>query len=173
MPRPRLRVVAIRNLHQYCDQLLLVVRVFAYSSLHTLTGDELHRAHNVLLHLNELGELLGQVRAESTSCGLAEVVACKENVSLAICSFCDRENRGRWDNIPKLLLPKRRLPPLVEDMGGGGRSNCEAEKSLLVLSSYCDKQAVLNVRADNRTSWGPALPHGVCAMHDECDMRVG
>jgi hypothetical protein len=49
----------------------------AYSNLHTLTADELHGAHDVLLHLHELGELLRKVGAEGTGVnGLAEVVAC-------------------------------------------------------------------------------------------------
>lgn len=48
-----------------------------YRNLHTLTADELHGAHDVLLHLHELGELLGKVGAESTGVdGFAEVVAC-------------------------------------------------------------------------------------------------
>ena len=49
----------------------------AYSNLHTLTANELHGAHDVLLHLHELGELLRKVGAEGTGVnGLAEVVAC-------------------------------------------------------------------------------------------------
>lgn len=50
----------------------------AYSNLHTLTANELHGAHDVLLHLHELGELLRKVGAEGTGVnGLAEVVACR------------------------------------------------------------------------------------------------
>ena len=49
----------------------------AYSNLHALTANELHGAHDVLLHLHELGELLRKVGAEGTGVnGLAEVVAC-------------------------------------------------------------------------------------------------
>jgi hypothetical protein len=56
----------VRNVHE------------AYSDLHTLTANELHGAHDVLLHLHELGELLRKVGAEGTGVnGLAEVVACQ------------------------------------------------------------------------------------------------
>jgi hypothetical protein len=49
----------------------------AYSNLHALTANELHGAHDVLLHLHELGELLRKIGAESTGVdGLAEVMAC-------------------------------------------------------------------------------------------------
>ena len=49
----------------------------AYCDLHTLTANELHGAHDVLLHLHELGELLCEVGAEGTGVNrLAEVVAC-------------------------------------------------------------------------------------------------
>lgn len=49
----------------------------AYSDLHALTANELHGAHDVLLHLHKLGELLRKVGAEGTGVnGLAEVVAC-------------------------------------------------------------------------------------------------
>jgi hypothetical protein len=48
----------------------------AYSNLHALTANELHGAHNVLLHLHELGKLLREIRAEGTGVNrLAEVVA--------------------------------------------------------------------------------------------------
>jgi hypothetical protein len=49
----------------------------AYSNLHALTANQLHGTHDVLLHLHELGELLREIRAESTRVNrLAEVVAC-------------------------------------------------------------------------------------------------
>jgi hypothetical protein len=49
----------------------------AYSNLHALTANELHGAHDVLLHLHELRELLRKIGAESTGVdGLAEVMAC-------------------------------------------------------------------------------------------------
>jgi hypothetical protein len=51
----------------------------AYSNLHALTANELHGAHDVLLHLHELGELLRKIGAESTGVdGLAEVMACDD-----------------------------------------------------------------------------------------------
>jgi len=50
----------------------------AYSNFHALTANELHGAHDVLLHLHELGKLLREIRAEGTRVNrLAEVVACR------------------------------------------------------------------------------------------------
>lgn len=38
----------------------------AYSDLHALAANELHAAHNVLLHLDKLGELLCKIWSELT-----------------------------------------------------------------------------------------------------------
>jgi hypothetical protein len=61
----------------------MVQRCFeAYSNLHALTANEFHGAHDVLLHLHELRELLRKIRTESTGVdGLAEVVACGTSIS--------------------------------------------------------------------------------------------
>jgi hypothetical protein len=48
----------------------------AYSDFHTLTADKFHAAHDVLLHLDELGELLCEVGAEGAGGSLAESMAC-------------------------------------------------------------------------------------------------
>lgn len=60
-------------------------RVFAtYSNLHTLTANKLHGAHDVLLHLHELRELLCKVRAERARVHrLAELVAWSSGQSLS------------------------------------------------------------------------------------------
>lgn len=91
---------------------------FAYRDLHALSADKLHGAHDVLFHLHELRELLGEVRAKGTWVDrLAECVACRsgqrEQQSVSTCF------------VPMLALPKIR-PPLVEDEGGGGFWICEA-----------------------------------------------
>lgn len=39
-----------------------------YGDIHTLLSDGLQASHDVLLHLNELRELLGQIGAEGTTC---------------------------------------------------------------------------------------------------------
>ena len=39
----------------------------AYSNLHALTANELHGAHDVLLHLHKLRQLLGKIGTESAS----------------------------------------------------------------------------------------------------------
>lgn len=41
-----------------------------YRNFHALAANKFHASHNVLLHLHELGELPGKVRAELTR-GLA------------------------------------------------------------------------------------------------------
>lgn len=47
-----------------------------YSNLHALTSDKFHAAHDVLLHLDELGEFLGEVGTESTGRSFSEGMAC-------------------------------------------------------------------------------------------------
>lgn len=43
-----------------------------YSDFHALPGDELHAAHGVLLHLDELRQLLGELGSEGTGGILTE-----------------------------------------------------------------------------------------------------
>jgi len=94
-----------------------------YSNLHTLATDKLHGAHDVLLHLYELGELLCEIGAEGAGVdGLAEVVAW-ERLLLA---YLGHNLRIECDmDIPMLVLPKN-LPLLVVAEGGGGFWICEA-----------------------------------------------
>jgi hypothetical protein len=47
-----------------------------YSNLHALPGNELHAAHDILLHLDELGQLLGEVGSECARRLVAERVSC-------------------------------------------------------------------------------------------------
>jgi hypothetical protein len=56
---------------------LSALKLFStYSNLHTLATDKLHGAHDVLLHLHELRELLCEIGTEGARVdGLAEVVA--------------------------------------------------------------------------------------------------
>lgn len=49
--------------------------------IHALLGNGLETAHNVLLHLDELGELLGQVRAKGATSVAAESMACMVTIS--------------------------------------------------------------------------------------------
>lgn len=94
-----------------------------YSNLHTLATDQLHGAHDVLLHLHELGELLCEVGTEGARVdGLAEVVAC-ERLRLVWLRYDQRI--GCDLDIPMLVLPKN-LPLLVVAEGGGGFWICEA-----------------------------------------------
>jgi hypothetical protein len=43
-----------------------------YSDFHALPGDELHAAHGILLHLDKLRQLLGEIGPEGTSGVLSE-----------------------------------------------------------------------------------------------------
>ena len=88
-----------------------------YSNLHTLATDKLHGAHDVLLHLYELRELLREVRAEGARVDrLAEVVACE---GLRLACLEGKQRIGCDMDIPMLVLPKN-LPLLVVAEGGGG-----------------------------------------------------
>jgi hypothetical protein len=46
-----------------------------YCDFHSLSADKLHGAHDVLLHLDQLRQLLGKIGTESASCISAEGVA--------------------------------------------------------------------------------------------------
>ena len=48
----------------------------SHRHLHALAADELHAAHDVLLHLDQLRQLAGQLGAELTGGLPAEGVAC-------------------------------------------------------------------------------------------------
>ena len=48
-----------------------------YCDLHSLSADELHGAHDVLLHLHQLRQLLGEIGSEGASGISAERVACR------------------------------------------------------------------------------------------------
>jgi len=47
----------------------------AYSNLHSLTSNKLHGAHDVLLHLHQLRELLCEVWAKGTGSGFTKCMA--------------------------------------------------------------------------------------------------
>lgn len=47
-----------------------------YSDFHALLGDKLHTSHNVLLHLDKLGQLLGQVWPEGATGIATKSMAC-------------------------------------------------------------------------------------------------
>lgn len=64
--------------------------MMTYGNFHPLSADEFHTTHGVLLHLHQLGKLLGQVWAEGAGRGLAERMACttsKTEKMLAPLSF--------------------------------------------------------------------------------------
>lgn len=47
-----------------------------YRDLHALTSYKFHAAHDVFLHLDELGEFLGEVGTEGTGRSFSEGMAC-------------------------------------------------------------------------------------------------
>ncbi len=51
-----------------------------YSDLHALSCDQLHTAHDVLLHLDQLRQLAGEVRAEGTGGIFTECMACNDRI---------------------------------------------------------------------------------------------
>ena len=91
-----------------------------YSDLHALLGDLLLAAHHVLLHLHELGQLLGQVGPEGTA-GIAAQACPVYRVSLVSCVLLGEKNLVLPVACysPKLPFPKMR-PALVDEEGGGG-----------------------------------------------------
>lgn len=46
-----------------------------YCDIHALLSDQLETTHHVLLHLDELGQLLGKIRAKGTGGVLAECMS--------------------------------------------------------------------------------------------------
>lgn len=52
-----------------------------YSDFHALARDKLHTAHNVLLHLDKLRQLAGEIGAEGAGGVFTEGMACRESVS--------------------------------------------------------------------------------------------
>lgn len=114
---PRAHTFSITQVRTYCD-------------LHSFSTDKLHRAHDVLLHLDQLRQLLGKIGAESASGISAEAVAyvnvsyqdhkpMSEGRGIAV------RNRRMSGSLPMLLLPKN-LPALVVEDGGGGLAICDA-----------------------------------------------
>jgi hypothetical protein len=64
MPRPRWRVVATINQPNSFIYAPEMPEASTYSNFHAFAADKLHAAHNVLLHLHKLRELLCEIRAE-------------------------------------------------------------------------------------------------------------
>jgi hypothetical protein len=63
---------------------LLGASIGTYSDVHALLGDSLQASHYVLLHLDKLRQLLGQIGAEGTAGIAAKRMACIRVVSWAI-----------------------------------------------------------------------------------------
>jgi hypothetical protein len=59
----------------------------AYGDFHALPGHQLHAAHDVLLHLDQLRQLLGEVRSECAGRLVTEGVAWAKKLMLAF--SCD------------------------------------------------------------------------------------
>lgn len=57
------------------------MQVFTYGDIHALLGNSLETAHDVLLHLDELRKLLGQIGTESATGVATEGMAWKRFVS--------------------------------------------------------------------------------------------
>lgn len=124
-----------------------------YSHFHALFGDLLQAAHHILLHLNELGELLGQIGPERTGGIAAKCMACYRRQLAALVSA----RHGR--------LTKRALAEETARFSGRGRRRrvLEDPSALIAVSqaSCCPRRADLNLGRSGR----PRLAHRVCAMH--------
>lgn len=98
-----------------------------YGDIHALLGDSLQASHHVLLHLDELSELLGQIGAESTTGIAAQGMACIRGISVPsiIEGIAQVSRSSAALYVPKLAFPKKR-PDLVDEGGGGGL--CSAHK---------------------------------------------
>lgn len=105
------KLLLVKDLVRYPTHRELANMTITYSYFHAFLGDCFQRAHNVLLHLNELCELLGQVGAECAR-GIAA-----ESMSYTKLAICD--NFATGCNGPNVPLPNRR-PALVVEGGGGG-----------------------------------------------------
>jgi hypothetical protein len=69
-------------------------RPSTYSDFHALPGDELHAAHGVLFHLDELRQLLGEVGSEGTGGVLAEGMAYSQDASEFNCFIASTMTGG-------------------------------------------------------------------------------
>lgn len=92
-----------------------------YGSFHPLSCNQLHTAHDVLLHLDQLREFPGQVGTESPGGVLTEGMAC----STVTVSLAWPQSQHVGVNVPKPPFPSHLLV-FVVDNGGGGFSTCEA-----------------------------------------------
>ena len=96
----------------------------AYSDIHALLSDGLQAAHDVLLHLDELRQLLSQVGAEGASGIATESMAWIQSAGGTRVVVSLQEGAAHQTKhicigyVPKLLLPKNR-PDLVDEAGGG------------------------------------------------------
>ena len=66
--------------------------MFSYGDFHALPGDKLHAAHNVLLHLDELRQFLGEVGAEGAGGVLPEGMSWLELVYSFLTITSDRRS---------------------------------------------------------------------------------
>lgn len=87
-----------------------------YGNLHALLGHHLQAAHDVLLHLHELGQLLGEVGAEGA--GRVPAQGMSYVFVLVGQAFSYRGLQG-GRHVPRPPRPNRR-PDFVLDGGGGG-----------------------------------------------------
>ena len=80
-PNGELLLIGSLVYHGRLSHSVVAKAVMTYSDIHALLGDGLQASHNVLLHLHELGKLLGQVRAEGTTGIAAQGMACYDEMN--------------------------------------------------------------------------------------------
>lgn len=110
----------------------------AYGNIHSLLSDSLQTAHDIFLHLYELGELLGEIGPEGTTGIAAQGMACSESVmswklgslSHSVIEACVRIGRkGIHVWLTYRSCPCRRVGRPWWMMGEAGRS---------IGSQYCN-----------------------------------
>lgn len=72
---------------------------YTHSNFHSLTSDKLHGAHHILLHLDQLRELLREIWAKSASGGFAECMAYTERLACNVVKKAPQLNdcrSGSW-----------------------------------------------------------------------------
>lgn len=85
MPRPRWTVVARSSPVSDRPSFTGEIETRPYRHLHPLSAHQFHATHDVLFHLHELRQLLGEIRAEGTGGLPAEGMPYARHLGQLIC----------------------------------------------------------------------------------------
>jgi hypothetical protein len=96
--------------------------MMSYRDLHSFSANQLHAAHNVFLHLYQLGEFLRKVWGKSAGGVLSEDMACDSKEAVSSLLKDKSTTSGLMAGVPKLAFPNI-LFCFVEEIGGAGFSS--------------------------------------------------